>query len=220
MVASAAVGPAGIVFDLDGTLVDSRPDLATAVNRTRAELGLPPLAVDAITAMVGEGAQTLLVRALPDTLRGDEFTAAMHRFLDVYLDCCLDATRPYEGVPEAVAALAARHRLAVLTNKPERHSRKVLGGLGLLAPFEIVIGGDTLPTRKPDPAGLLGIAAAWGLPPGDVVLVGDRVVDAQTARAAGAGLALVDWGFADVASLAGPGDRRFASAAELARAFA
>ena len=206
---------AGIVFDLDGTLVDSRPDLATAVNATRARLSLPPLPVAAITAMVGEGARMLLARALPESVRGADFDAALALFLDVYFDCCLEQTRPYDGVREALAALASSHRLAVLTNKPERHSQKVLAGLDLSEPFDHVVGGDTLPSRKPDPAGLLRIAEAWRVPPSEVLLVGDSRIDAETARAAGAQLALVEWGFADVSPFVRAGDRRISRPVEL-----
>jgi phosphoglycolate phosphatase len=211
------VRPAGIVFDLDGTLVDSRPDLAAAVNAVRASLALPPLAVPAITAMVGEGARVLLARALPGSIRGEAFEAAFASFLERYFECCLDHTHPYPGIAAAVAALAASYPLAVLTNKPERHSRKVLAGLGLLAPFRALIGGDTLPQRKPDPAGLLALAARWGTSAGRLLLVGDSAVDAATARAAGSGLALVEWGFAAVAEVAAPGDWCVTSPADLAR---
>jgi phosphoglycolate phosphatase len=200
------VRPAGIVFDLDGTLVDSRPDLATAVNATRQGLGLPPLPVAAISDMVGEGARVLLRRALPDEVAGPAFEGALGTFLDHYYDCCLDATRAYDGIAEAVAALAARYRLAVLTNKPDRHSRKVLAGVGLLPAFEAVVGGDTLPARKPDPAGLAVLAQLWGTSPARLLLVGDSAIDAATARAAGAGLALVEWGFSPAAPVAAPGE--------------
>ena len=212
--------PAALVFDLDGTLVDSRPDLAAAVNATRERLGLPPLPLAAITAMVGEGARLLVRRALPETIAGEAFETALALFLDLYLERCLDGTTVYPGIPEALAELAVDHRLAVLTNKPERHSLEVLAGLGLLARFEVVIGGDTLPTRKPDPAGLLALGSRWGLAPGDLVLVGDSAVDAATARAAGSRLVLVEWGFAEVATLLAPGDRSAARPADLARAVA
>ena len=220
MLPSAPVRLAGIVFDLDGTLVDSRPDLASAVNATRACLGLAPLPVEAVTAMVGEGARTLLRRALPAGVTGEAFEAALAIFLDLYYDCCLEQTRPYAGIPQAIDALVGRHRLAVLTNKPERHSRKVLAGLGLLEPFAIVIGGDTFPTRKPDPAGVLDIAGRWGAAPAELLLVGDSRIDAETARAAGSRLALVEWGFAAVAPLLSPGDWHVRRPAELALATA
>src|SRR6185503_3457436 len=116
------VRPAGVVFDLDGTLVDSRLDLAAAVNATRERLALPALSVDAVAAMVGEGARALLRRSLPETIGGDAFEAALALFLDLYFDRCLDETRAYPGIPELLAELAPRYPLAVLTNKPERHS--------------------------------------------------------------------------------------------------
>ena len=193
--------PAGVVFDLDGTLVDSRLDLAVAVNATRERLGLPPLAVDAVTAMVGEGARMLLRRALPESIDGDAFDAAMALFLELYFDCCLDATRAYPGIEELLAALAPRYPLAVLTNKPERHSRRILGGLGLTSPFVAIIGGDTLPARKPDPVGLHHLARLWSTTADRLLLVGDSGIDAATAQTAGAALALVSWGFGGAETL-------------------
>jgi phosphoglycolate phosphatase len=189
------VRPAGVVFDLDGTLVDSRLDLAAAVNVTRERMALPPLPVDAVAAMVGEGARTLLHRALPDSVAGEAFETALALFLDLYYERCLDATPAYPGIPELLAALSPRLPLAVLTNKPERHSRRILDGLGLAAHVGLLIGGDTLPARKPDPAGLLHIAAHWNTTPERLLLVGDSDVDVATARAAGTQLALVAWGF-------------------------
>jgi|SRR6185436_822580 len=187
--------PAGVVFDLDGTLVDSRLDLATAVNATRERLALPPLPVETIAAMVGEGARTLLRRALPERVAGEAFEVALALFLDVYFERCLDATVAYPGIPELLAALAPRLPLAVLTNKPERHSRRILDGLGIAAHVGLLVGGDTLPMRKPDPAGLLHIAARWAASPQRLLLVGDSDVDVATARSAGTPLALVAWGF-------------------------
>jgi phosphoglycolate phosphatase len=184
-----------VVFDLDGTLVDSRLDLAAAVNATRERLGLPPLAVDAVTAMVGEGARTLLRRALPESIDGDAFEGAMALFLDLYFDCCLDATRAYPGIDELLAALAPRYPLAVLTNKPERHSRRILDGLGLTSRFAAIVGGDTLAARKPDPVGLHHLARVWSTTADRLLLVGDSGIDAVPAQAAGAALALVTWGF-------------------------
>jgi len=190
--------PAGVVFDLDGTLVDSRLDLATAVNATRERLGLAALPVDAIAAMVGEGARTLLRRALPDSIDGAAFDDALALFLDLYFERCLDATQAYPGIAELLAELASRFTMAVLTNKPERHSRRILDALGLAKHFDPLIGGDTLPIRKPDPGGLVHIAAQWTTTPPQLLLVGDSDIDVQTAYAAGSALALVSWGFGSI----------------------
>ncbi|HEV8240327.1 MAG TPA: HAD-IA family hydrolase [Thermoanaerobaculia bacterium] len=187
--------PAGIVFDLDGTLVDSRLDLAAGINATRERLGLAPLPMEAIAAMVGEGARTLLRRALPDAIDGAAFDEALSLFLDLYYDRCLDSTRAYPGIPELLAALSPHFPLAVLTNKPERHSRRILDGLGLSSRFQWLVGGDTLAMRKPEPGGLLHIAAQWDTLPSQLLLVGDSDIDVATARAAGSALAVVAWGF-------------------------
>ena len=204
-----------MVFDLDGTLVDSRLDLAAAVNATRERLGLPPLAVAAVTAMVGEGARMLLRRALPASIAGDAFDAALALFVDLYFDRCLDATRAYPGIDELLAALAPRYPLAVLTNKPERHSIRILDGLGLLPRFASIVGGDTLAARKPDPVGLHHLARGWSTTADRLLLVGDSGIDAATAQAAGAGLALVAWGFGSAEKLADVDAWRLASPADL-----
>ena len=206
---------AGIVFDLDGTLVDSRQDLATAINELRLRMGLPPLALGEVTAMVGDGAHALLRRALPESVAGTAFEEALARFLDFYYEVCLTATHAYGGVEELLAGLAPRYPLAVLTNKPERHSRRILDGLGLLPRFGLVVGGDTLPTRKPDPGGLRWIAGAWATDPRRLLLVGDSAVDAETAREAGSELALVSWGYGRPEQLAEVSAWRVGSPAEL-----
>ena len=222
--------PAALVFDLDGTLIDSRRDLATAVNRTREELGLAPLELAEIVGMVGEGARRLVEKALrgevPLEARKlsrrapiDRFEEVFRRYLEHYRAVLLDTTRPYDGIPEALSRLAARYPLAVLTNKPEDLSRAVLAGLGLLEHFAEVLGGDSLPSRKPDPAGLLRLADRFGAAPAGVLLVGDSAIDAATARAAGARFALVTWGFPPPAVQAGiDAEARYATPAELAAA--
>jgi len=184
-----------IAFDLDGTLIDSRQDLATAVNRTRAEMGLAPMPVASVVRMVGEGARTLVRRALGEEVGAEAFEAAFQAFLGHYWEVCLDATRPYSGLAEVLPRLAARLPLAVLTNKPEALSRRILEGLDLGGCFSAVVGGDTLPTRKPDPQGLLHLAEQLGAAPAEVLLVGDSGIDEATARAAGGPFALAEWGF-------------------------
>jgi phosphoglycolate phosphatase len=185
------------VFDLDGTLVDSRLDLARAVNLARGELALPPLEVAEVVAMVGEGARNLVRRALGGAPPPELLEPAFAAFLRHYDRVCLERTRPFQGVDPLVHRLADRGvPLAVLTNKPERFSRRIVAHLGWSDCFAEVVGGDSLPTRKPDPAGLRTIAARLGLEPSAALFVGDSRIDAETADAAGAGLVLVDWGFA------------------------
>ena len=187
--------PAALVFDLDGTLIDSRRDIATAINRMRADLGLPPLALEQVVTMVGEGARLLVERALGPDFPPDQVDQALARYLDHYRDVCLDTTRPYPGIEEMLGALSERYPLALLSNKGEALSRRILEGLGLAHHFREILGGDSLPTRKPDPAGLRLVAERLGASLESLLLVGDTWIDAETAKAAGCAFALVEWGF-------------------------
>jgi phosphoglycolate phosphatase len=202
--------PAALVFDLDGTLIDSRRDLATAVNLVRASYGLEPLPLEAVIAMVGEGARNLVARALglgpgavsgADVAESARLDEALGRFFGHYVEVCLDTTRPYPGIPETLEALAPRYPMALCTNKPERFTRLLLDHLGLAPYFPHVIAGDTLPTRKPDPAGMKLLAARLAVPLAEMMLVGDSGVDAATADNAGCRFALVTWGFVREAEL-------------------
>ncbi len=186
--------PRGIVFDLDGTLIDSLRDIAAAVNRMRAERALPPLAVAEVRGMVGEGARVLVRRALPPELARDALRGALASYLTHYAGVCLDTTRAYPGIAAMLAALAPSFSLAVLSNKGEELSRHILAGLGLDRHLREVVGGDTLPTRKPNPGGLFLLADRLGVQPGELLLVGDSDVDASTAQAAGCPYALALWG--------------------------
>jgi len=189
--------PLGIVFDLDGTLIDSRRDIAEAVNRMRAERSLPPLSVDEVAGMVGEGARVLVRRALPprpsDPVQ-DGLREALASYLAHYAEVCLATTRPYPGVAAMLATLAPSFPLAVLSNKGEALSRHILHGLGLDRYLREVIGGDTLPTRKPNPGGLHLLADRMAIPASRLLLVGDTWIDARTAQAAGCAFALTLWG--------------------------
>lgn len=187
--------PAALVFDLDGTLIDSRRDITTAINRMRADLCLPPLALEQVITMVGEGARLLVERALGPECPPERVDLALERYLGHYQEVCLDETRPYPGVEEMLSTLGAAYPLALLSNKGEAFSRKILDGLGLTAHFREILGGDSLPTRKPDPAGLKAVADRLGVPLQDLMLVGDTWVDAETAQNAGCLFALVEWGF-------------------------
>ena len=185
-----------VVFDLDGTLVDSRPDLATAVNRVRAELGLQTLSMAAVGAMIGEGSRILVERALADAPAKSTRERAHERFLAHYAAVCTAETRPYDGVEDLLGALARRWPLALLTNKPIAMTRALVEHFAWTAHFRALVGGDSLPYRKPDGRGLLALAARFGLAPVEVLLVGDSRIDAETARAAGTGFVWVEWGYA------------------------
>jgi phosphoglycolate phosphatase len=216
--AAGALG--GIVFDLDGTLIDSRRDIASAVNSMRAERDLAPLKVAAVSAMVGEGARMLIRRALPPDAGKDDLREALASYLAHYAEVCLDTTRPYPGVAAMLATLAPSFALAVLSNKGEALSRRILQGLGLDRYLREVVGGDTLPTRKPNPGGLFLLADRMAVPTSRLLLVGDTWIDAETAQAAGSPFALSVWGEAHAAAAgiapAEPGGEEAAAMAAIA----
>lgn len=183
------------VFDLDGTLVDSAPDLHAALDRLMAARGLAPFDRATVIAMIGDGAKVLVERAL--AARGQAFDqAALDQFLADYGAAAAVETRPFPGIPEALDRLAADGwRLAVCTNKPEAPARELLAALGLAHRFAALGGGDSFPTRKPDPAHLLAtIAAAGGLRDG-AVMIGDHHNDIRAARGAGIPGLFVSWGY-------------------------
>jgi len=184
-----------VVFDLDGTLIDSRQDLADAANALIVERGGSPLPVDAVTGMVGEGAALLVRRALTAAGLDTDLGADLPRFLALYDDRLLAHTTLYPGTAEALERIARNATMAVLTNKPQRPTEAILHGLGVHACFAHVIGGDTPFGRKPDPAGLRHLIAVSGSSDADTVLVGDSAIDLRTARAAGIRICLVKYGF-------------------------
>jgi phosphoglycolate phosphatase len=185
-----------IVFDLDGTLIDSRRDLANATNALLVECGAAPFSEERIGGMVGDGAATLVARAFA-AAAVERPPDALDRFLRIYGDHLLDHTRPYPGVREALDHLRSRAQLAVLTNKPLASTRRILDGLSLASyfPAEAVLGGDGPFPRKPDPAALCHLAAHAHVPLRDTLLVGDSAIDWRTARAAGVAACLVRYGF-------------------------
>jgi phosphoglycolate phosphatase len=184
-----------VVFDLDGTLIDSRRDLADAANALIVEHGGRPLPVETIAGMVGDGAPLLVRRVLKATGLEIDLRAGLARFLELYDERLLVHTRLYDGTREALEALALRAALAVLTNKPQRPTDRILEGLNIAPFFQWSVGGDTPYGRKPDPAGLNHLMSAAGTDPGDTVLVGDSAIDLRTARAAGTHICLVRYGF-------------------------
>lgn len=184
-----------IVFDLDGTLVDSRRDLAEAANEVLKSHGCAAHSEEQIGRMVGDGAATLVARAFAAAGRPQP-KEALREFLEIYNGRLLRFTRPYAGVVEMLQRLQPRFVLAVLTNKPLRATQEILAALGL-APFfgRRVRGGDGPLPRKPDPAALLELVAAAGGTTARTLLVGDSVVDWQTAHAAGVRACLARYGF-------------------------
>jgi phosphoglycolate phosphatase len=184
-----------VVFDLDGTLVDSRRDLADAANAMVVELGGEPLSEVQVGDMVGEGATFLVRRVLDAAGVEAELPAALNRFLELYDQRLLIHTRPYDGIVEALETLNARVPLAVLTNKPQAATDRLLAGLGLRGFFRDVVGGDTEYGRKPDPSGLNELARRSGVTITETMLVGDSPVDLETTRRAGCRVALVSYGF-------------------------
>jgi phosphoglycolate phosphatase len=193
-----------IAFDLDGTLVDSRRDLAESANELIGELGGSPLGEDAIARMVGEGAAMLVRRALAAARVTDlraasaEATApkgALARFLEIYDTRLLRHTRVYPGMADVARFARTLGRVAVLTNKPLAPSERILEGLGIRDLFDAVTGGDGPLPRKPDPAALHALMRSAGATPDTTVLVGDSAVDHETAVRAGVHCCLVAFGF-------------------------
>jgi phosphoglycolate phosphatase len=184
-----------VVFDLDGTLADSKRDLANAANATIASLGGAPLAEDAIAGMVGEGAALLVRRALIAARLDPDTPRALDLFLDLYHERLLDNTVLYAGMADVLRDLSSRVAMSVLTNKPSIATEKILAGLGVRGRFRDVIGGDTRFGRKPDPAGLLELIARANATPATTMMVGDSRIDLETARSAGAAVCLARYGF-------------------------
>lgn len=185
-----------IVFDLDGTLVDSRRDLAESANAVLEWAGAQPLDEDAVGRMVGEGAAVLVARVF--TAAGIEQPPdALARFLSFYSSRVLRFTRPYAGIVEALEHLRGRAQLAVLTNKPLAATRQILDGLDLARFFSpsLVRGGDGPLARKPDPAGLMALMSEARAGVADTWMVGDSAIDWRTGRNGGVRVCLVRWGF-------------------------
>ena len=187
-----------LVFDLDGTLVDSAADLRAALNQMLRERGLPPLSLAQARRMIGDGAPALVSRALAASgAEPADATGALHRFLELYEADAVRLTRPYPAVPETLAALRQLgYRTAVCTNKPQQATFAVLEGLGLLTLFDGIAGGDRFPVRKPDPGHLLGLIGAVGARADAAAMIGDSENDALSARAAGVPLLLMRYGYA------------------------
>jgi phosphoglycolate phosphatase len=187
-----------LVFDLDGTLVDSVPDLRAALNQMLRERGRRLLSTHEVKRMVGDGVPALVARALAaGGADPSEAVTAVPRFLEIYEANAARLTRPYPGVPETLTALHdLGYGAAICTNKPQRATIAVLRGLGLLPFFEGIAGGDRFAVRKPDPGHLLGVISELGSSPAASAMIGDNENDAAAARAASVPLVLMRYGYA------------------------
>lgn len=177
-------GVNALIFDLDGTLIDSKLDLALSMNATLEYLGRKSMAHDQIFSYVGNGVPVLIKRALGDPASEEEIEKGIVHFLDYYRAHMLDNTLPYPGVREALDALAGRS-LAVLTNKPVKFSQAIIDGLKMKEYFHFVYGGNSFEKKKPDPMGLNTLLREFGAAPREAMMIGDSDVDIQTARNAG-----------------------------------
>lgn len=179
-----------VVFDLDGTLIDSVGDLAASASELVTGLGGRPLALEDVATMVGDGAAQLVRRALDHAGLSPDSPGALACFLEIYSRRLLDTTTPYDGVQDLLTQLSRRARLAVLTNKPLRPSLQILDALALRGFFAEVLGGDGPHARKPNPEGLRALSSSQ-----PTLMVGDSPIDWATAQGAGCAFAWARYGF-------------------------
>jgi phosphoglycolate phosphatase len=185
-----------LVFDLDGTLIDSKLDLANSVNATRAQMRLEALPNELIYSYVGNGAPVLIRRALGSVASEEEVQKALQFFIAYYHEHSLDHTRLYDGVRESLDRFLSRGmHLAVLTNKPVRISTAILEGLGVGSHFFRIYGGNSFERKKPDPIGVEKLLEEAGIDRSRALMVGDSAVDVRTARNAGIPVCGVTYGF-------------------------
>jgi phosphoglycolate phosphatase len=204
-----------LMFDLDGTLIDSRLDLALSVNATLRHMGRRELPHEAIYKLVGSGAAILVERALGQGATEEESQRGLEFFLSYYREHMLDNTVVYPGVREGLEMLKDRS-LAVLTNKPVKFSQAILDGLGLARYFRVVYGGNSFATKKPDPQGARVVLQDLQASPQEAMLVGDSEVDVRTARNAGIWCCGVSYGLGPEGFRANPPDVLLDSLTELA----
>lgn len=193
---------ATLIFDLDGTLVDTAPDLVAATNHVLAGLGLPGISEHALRPLVGHGARFMVEHAIGPgaaKLSEEERKRLLDRFLDYYTRNIAVGSRPFEGtVPALERFIGAGAKLAVCTNKTERISRMLLEALGMSGLFSAVAGRDTFPVFKPHPDHLLGAIELAGGDSARAVMVGDSRIDIATAKAAGVPVVAVTFGYTDI----------------------
>lgn len=210
---------AAVVWDLDGTLVDSAADIAASLNRLLAEQDLPALGDERIRDMIGEGVATLIRRGLAahDVTADDgRLYELVQRFLAIYSALATESTRLFPGAREVLKTFSdSGLRQAICTNKPEAIARQVLSGLGIARYFDVVVGGDTLARNKPDPLPLRTALAGLGVTPEQALMVGDSSIDVLMAHAAGVNVAFVTFGYGPEPPDAQRADYRIDQLAEL-----
>lgn len=209
-----------LIFDLDGTLIDSRQDLANSVNAALRFLGRKELPLNLIASMVGDGAPVLINRALGENADAAEVRRGLEFFLNYYREHKLDYTHLYDGIPEALDAMqganGTQRTMSVLTNKPVVPSRAIVDALGIASRFVSVYGGNSFATKKPDPLGLATILSETGVLPEEAIMIGDSHVDVQTGRNAGTWTCGVTYGFSPDSLRKVPPDILFDTPQELA----
>jgi phosphoglycolate phosphatase len=185
-----------LIFDLDGTLIDSKRDLIHSVNAMLGEMGRARLDEETISGYIGHGAPLLVSRALGSNAREDDLRRALQFFLAYYEEHKLDTTCAYPGVADSLAELSRKKvPMAVLTNKPVKISVRILEALGLATYFRAIYGGNSFESKKPDPRGANTIVREFGASPRETMLIGDSEVDVQTARNARMIAVAVNYGF-------------------------
>jgi phosphoglycolate phosphatase len=207
-------GVKALIFDLDGTLIDSKLDLALAVNAALEQLGRAGLPHEKVYGYVGQGAPMLIKRALGGGTSEEECMLGLEIFLRYYREHMLDNTVTYPGVREALEQLEW-HPMAVLTNKPVRFSQEILDGLRLGKYFRYVYGGNSFERKKPDPMGVEALLRGWGVGAREAMMVGDSEVDVQTARNAGTWACGVTYGLGSERLVEYPPDILLDNLAEL-----
>lgn len=198
----------GLIFDLDGTLVDSLPGIAASLNHALALCGAATHTEGAVRGFIGNGSWVLAKRALPAGSADEVIAAVESAFKEHYDQHWMEGTKPYQAIPEMLGELQRRgHPLAVLSNKPHPFTTVIVGHLFPEVKFDVVVGQRPGIPHKPDPTGALEIVERFGLPREDCVLVGDSTVDLETAANAGIGSIAVSWGYHDRDRLGAAGGR-------------
>ena len=188
-----------LIFDLDGTIIDSQKDIATAVNAVRKDFGFEPLTIEKVRSYLGSGVKALVDRVVPEK-SGEVHAAALEKFKHYYAGCLTDTTVPYGGIEKTLQTLQNKKK-AILSNKTEFFSREIVKRLGLAKYFTQIWGGDTAGVKKPDPKPILDLMKITKSAPEKTIMIGDSDNDIQAAKAAGVASLAVLYGYSDFESI-------------------